>query len=201
MPRWVILAPKPVHLPTVRAEADLPGSSGGLGANGDLTADHLDMDAPDIEAVPLAPVASRHVELTGPRVKRTLLFTIRPGTPQASTARLEADLMAMPDHIATIRSWSLSRVDTARAPSRWTHVWEQEYTDVEGLTGAYLLHPYHWSHVDRWFDQELPTSVVLPRLAHVFRWSEGPVLTPDEETRRQGAPSDSNPQVLRRAAD
>ncbi|WP_405752312.1 Dabb family protein [Streptomyces sp. NBC_01411] len=130
-----------------------------------------------VDAVPLAPVASRQVELSGPRVKRTLALTVRPGTPPETVARFEADLMAMPDHIATIHSWALSRVDATVESSRWTHVWEQEFADVDGLTGAYLQHPYHWTYVDRWFDSELPTSIVAPALAHVFRWAHAPVLT------------------------
>jgi len=84
--------------------------------------------------------------------------------------------MAMPEHIATIRSWALSRVDGASGPTRWTHAWEQEYVDIAGLTGEYLLNPYHWAHVDRWFDGEVPGAIVEPALAHVFRWSETAVL-------------------------
>ena len=38
--------------------------------------------------------------------------------------------------------------------SAWTHVFEQEFTDVEGLMGPYLMHPIHWAVVDRWFDPE-----------------------------------------------
>ncbi|MCX4725776.1 Dabb family protein [Streptomyces sp. NBC_01306] len=187
-------------LPGVRAcsaGTDLPGSFGGLGLSGDLTTDgelsasavrSLLRDATidtkgdakadaQVDAVPLAPVASRQVELSGPRVKRTLALAVRPGTPPETVARFEADLMAMPDHIATIHSWALSRVDATVESSRWTHVWEQEFADVDGLTGAYLLHPYHWTYVDRWFDSELPTSIVAPALAHVFRWAHAPVLT------------------------
>ncbi|MFJ9854421.1 Dabb family protein [Streptomyces sp. NPDC101150] len=196
MTRWVIftsaseaaagLRRAVVRLPGVRACSvgpDLPGSFGGLGLSWDVTADgglsavRSLLGGADADAVPLSPVASRTVDLPGPRVKRTLALTVRPGTPTETVARFEADLTAMPDHIATIRSWALSRVDTTVASSRWTHVWEQEFADVEGLTGEYLLHPYHWTYVDRWFDSELPSAVVAPALAHVFRWTDAPVLT------------------------
>lgn len=195
MTRWVLLSPAPADaeqlvgevaaLPGVRSCSggpDLPGSMGGLGMTWDVVAD----EAPrtpgtkelEAELVPLAPIASHRVTGDGPRVKRTLLLAVRPGTPEDVVARFEADLLAMPRHISTIRSWVLSRVAASvpGASTRWTHAWEQEYDDVEGLTGEYLLHPYHWTHVDRWFDAELAESVVEPALAHLYRWVDGPVL-------------------------
>ena len=92
--------------------------------------------------------------------------------------RFERSLQAMPRHIPEIRSWSLSRVRAERSDERWTHVWEQEYADVAGLRVAYMRSPYHWTGVDRWFDPEMPCSIVEPRLAHMFRWADRPVLTP-----------------------
>ncbi|MFF1736670.1 Dabb family protein [Streptomyces sp. NPDC058247] len=168
------------------AAADLPGSFGGTGATWDVSAERTPAGIaaaaglPEpLDTVALAPVRGRCVPLLGPRVKRTLLLAVRPGTPSALVGRLEADLIAMPDHISTIRSWSLSRVDQTHTTSRWTHVWEQEYADVQGLTGEYLGHPFHWTCVDRWFDGEIPTAgIVEPRLVHVFRWSRRPVLVP-----------------------
>ncbi|GHB70853.1 hypothetical protein GCM10010377_71820 [Streptomyces viridiviolaceus] len=197
MTRWVALLPAgesavydaAVDIAGVSASSagpDLPGSFGGTGITWDVTADRspvgiaagLGVPQP-LDTVALAPVRSRAVPLPGARVKRTLLLAVRPGTPDGLVARLEADLLAIPDHVSTIRSWALSRVDQALTPSRWTHVWEQEYRDVEGLTGEYLSHPYHWTCVDRWFDGEVPgAGIVEPRLAHVFRWSEDAVLVP-----------------------
>lgn len=197
MTRWVVLSAAPEadqtaslvteigSLPTARpcsAGPDLPGSMGGRGMTWDVVADEAPLtpgiEGLDADVVALAPVASHQVAHTGPRVKRTLLLTVRAGTPADVVARFEADLVAMPDHISTIRSWALSRVDTSwgGASDSWTHVWEQEFDDVDGLNGEYLLHPYHWSHVDRWFDAELTESIVEPALAHLYRWADGPVL-------------------------
>ncbi|HEY2076274.1 MAG TPA: hypothetical protein VGH53_08045 [Streptosporangiaceae bacterium] len=58
----------------------------------------------------------------------------------------------------------------------WSHAWEQEYRDVDGLLGGYLRHPFHWTCTDRWFGCEVPTLIVLLALAHVYRWADGPVL-------------------------
>ncbi|MFD0902975.1 Dabb family protein [Actinomadura sediminis] len=170
MRRWVILSPPETTVPGADGGPDLPGSVGGRGASWDLAAG-APPDVPGTEAVALSEIASAHVELTGPRVKRTLLLTVRPGTPPGVVAAFEADLMAMPRHIPAIRSWALSRTTGA-----WTHAWEQEFADESGLTGQYLLHPYHWTYVDRWFDAELPTAIVLPRIAHLYRAAPGPVL-------------------------
>lgn len=173
MTRWVALAAADVPIPAGTVGGpDLPGSVGGLGATWDAVGERAPEGA--AEAVALQPVGVRQVPLDGRRVKRTLLLSVRPGTPDETVRRFEADVMAMPDHITTIRSWALSRVATPG--SVWTHVWEQEFADVAGLTGEYLMHPYHWTYVDRWFDGEMPGSIVAPKLAHVFRWVDGPVL-------------------------
>lgn len=202
MTRWVICTPAAARLESAddlstiakevagrpgvhacSAGPDLPGSVGGLGVTWDLTTDVAPAsvlpDLPDpVDAVPLAPVASQHVPSTGQRVKRTLLLSVRPGTPDDVVQQFEAEVIAMPAHISAIRSWCLSRVDSAQSATsvRWTHAWEQEFADVEGLNGEYLLHPYHWTYVDRWFDSEAPGSIVTPAIAHLFRWADGPVL-------------------------
>lgn len=193
MTRWVIRTPTTDCAPAVAAARagrevvacsagpDLPGTVGGLGMTWDLTttappSSVLDLSA-SADAVPLIPVAAQHVPFVGRRIKRTLLLRVRPGTPDGIRARFEADLTAMPAHITAIRSWALSRVDTARQPSApWTHVWEQEFIDPDGLNGEYLLHPYHWTHVDRWFDAEIPNAIVEPAIAHLFRWADQPIL-------------------------
>ncbi|MBL1078506.1 Dabb family protein [Nocardia sp. 2] len=125
--------------------------------------------------MPLTPVAAHVAPCAADRrIKRTLLLTVRPGTAADVLERFESDLMAMASHIPAIKSWSLSRVS---GDSRWTHVWEQEFESPDGLNGDYLLHPYHWTHVDRWFDPEIPGSIVEPAIAHLYRWADGPVLT------------------------
>jgi hypothetical protein len=196
MTRWVALLPAEAAeaygtaatVPGVSVSSagpDLPGGLSGTGATWDLTSDRSPAEIaagaglPEpLDTVALVPVRSRTAALSGSRVKRTLLLAVRPGTPDGLVALLERDLLAMPGHIPTIRSWALSHVDQTLTPSRWTHVWEQEYAEVEGLTGEYLGHPYHWTCVDRWFDGEVPgAGIVEPRPAHVFRWSDGPVLT------------------------
>ena len=121
-----------------------------------------------VESLALQVVAAAGVHLTGPRIKRTLALTVREGTPEGDIERFERSLVAMPEHIREIRSWSLSRVDRARSDGRWTHVWEQEYADVDGVRVAYLQHPYHWTGVDRWFDPEFPEGMINPRICHTF---------------------------------
>ncbi|MBO2458207.1 Dabb family protein [Actinomadura violacea] len=170
MPRWVILAHADTTVPGADGGPDLPGSVGGRGASFDLVSDTAP-DVPGAEAVALSQIASAHVELPGRRIKRTLLLTVRPDAPPDTIASFEADLMAMPRHIPAIGSWALSR-----ATGHWTHAWEQEFANADGLNGPYLLHPYHWTYVDRWFDPELPTAIVSPRLAHLYRAAPGPVL-------------------------
>jgi hypothetical protein len=176
-------------------ERTLPGVRNG----GDILA-HLQFDTreswraaePQIDAV-LSAEPIRHVDgveyyarevgvaepgATG-SVYRTLLLRVAPHTPTEVTARFEADLLRMPDYIAAIRSWQLSTVDRAIGTSPWTHVWEQEFSDIDGLTGPYLMHPIHWAHVDRWFDPECPEFIVRDRVCHSYCSCDGPVLAAD----------------------
>lgn len=101
-------------------------------------------------------------------VYRALFLRVAPDTPEDIVVRFEADLAAMPRYVHTITSWQLSRVDTAIGTSPWTHVFCQRFTDIEGLTGPYLMHPIHWAYVDRWFDPEYPDCIVRDRLCHSF---------------------------------
>jgi hypothetical protein len=109
-------------------------------------------------------------------VYRTLLFRVLPQTRADAVARLDDELRSMTRFIPAIRAWQLSRVDDAIGDSQWTHVFEQEFSGVDGLTGAYLMHPIHWALVDRWFDPECPDVIVRDRLCHSFCQSNRRVL-------------------------
>ena len=104
----------------------------------------------------------------GNLVKRTLLLNVAPDAPREVVERFERDTRGMPEHIHTIRNWALSRTTSALAPQPYSHVWEQEYRELEGLLGEYMESPYHWGYVDAWFDLERPECIVAPDLAHVF---------------------------------
>ena len=107
---------------------------------------------------------------TGARatVFRSLLLRVDPDADDATIQRFEADLQLMPRYVRTIASWQLSRVQSAIGTSPWTHVFSQEFTDVDGLMGPYLMHPIHWAYVDRWFDPECPDVIVRDRVCHSF---------------------------------
>jgi hypothetical protein len=83
----------------------------------------------------------------------------------------------MPRYVPTIVAWQLSRVDDAVGTSDWTHVFEQEFTDVDGLMGPYLMHPVHWAVVDRWFDPETTDVIIRDRVCHSFCQLTNPVLS------------------------
>lgn len=124
---------------------------------------------PGIERVDLlhyAPIAGglRAPELAN-GIKRTLFLRVQPDAPKAAVAALERDLLRMPDYLRGIRNWSLGRVIS---DSPWTHVWQQEFERVDDLLGEYMLHPYHWAWVDRWFDPEQRGQIVCRRLSHAF---------------------------------
>jgi hypothetical protein len=101
-------------------------------------------------------------------VYRTLLLRVLPDTDAGTVARFEDELSSMPRYVRAINAWQLSRVDDAIGTSPWTHVFEQEFSDVDGLMGPYLMHPIHWAVVDRWFDPECPEVIVRDRVCHSF---------------------------------
>ena len=109
-------------------------------------------------------------------VYRTLLLRVQPGTDPVALARFETELSSMPRYIKTIRAWQLSRVLDPMGATAWTHVFEQEFTDVDGLMGPYLMHPIHWAVVDRWFDPESPDVIIRDRVCHSFCAVDRPVL-------------------------
>lgn len=104
----------------------------------------------------------------GGSVFRTLFLRVAPDTPVDVVERFEADLATLPRFVSTITAWQLSRVDVATGVSDWTHVFSQRFTDLDGLTGPYLMHPVHWAYVDRWFDPECPEYIVRDRVCHSF---------------------------------
>jgi hypothetical protein len=101
-------------------------------------------------------------------IYRTLLLRVHPDTDEATIGRFEGDLRLLPRYVTAICNWQLSRVESAIGTSPWTHVFEQEFTDLDGLMGPYLMHPIHWAHVDRWFDPECPECIVRERVCHSF---------------------------------
>lgn len=112
----------------------------------------------------------------GATIYRVALFcaNVRP-----TAERLDAfarHTTSMPDHVRSIRRWQLSRATAATGARNWTHVWEQEYADLSGLTGAYMMHPVHWAHVERWFDPEYFEWLIDPELVHTFCAIEEPVI-------------------------
>jgi len=110
-------------------------------------------------------------------VYRALLLSVAPDTAEATVARFEHELSLMPRYVPAIRAWQLSRVSDAVGTSAWTHVFEQEFADVDGLMGPYLMHPIHWAVVDRWFDPETTDVIVRDRLCHSFCAMPDPVLS------------------------
>lgn len=109
-------------------------------------------------------------------VYRALLLRVSPDAPGAIVARFEHELSSMARHVSSIRAWQLSRVSEGVGTSAWTHVFEQEFSDVDGLMGPYLMHPIHWAVVDRWFDPECPDVIIHDRVCHSFCACQDPVL-------------------------
>jgi hypothetical protein len=106
------------------------------------------------------------VEQTRPGIWRCLALSVDAGTPSDLIRQFERDITLMPEHVSTIRNWSLGHVVVREGRRHWTHVWEQEFDDLAGLEGEYMMHPIHWGLVDGWFDPECPQRIVDPLLIH-----------------------------------
>jgi hypothetical protein len=101
-------------------------------------------------------------------IYRALLLRVAPDVEPERVRAFERELAMMPRYVPSIVAWQLSRVETAVGSSAWTHVFEQVFTDVDGLMGPYLMHPVHWAVVDRWFDPETTDTIVQDRVCHSF---------------------------------
>ena len=101
-------------------------------------------------------------------IHRSLLVRVDPETDPVIVQRFEHELAAMPNFIDAIRNSSLSRIAAMHASlgPEYTHLWEQEFATLDGLTGAYMQHAYHWSVIDPWFDVQAPVHIVDPVLIH-----------------------------------
>lgn len=107
---------------------------------------------------------------------RVALFCANRNATPERVARFARETCAMPRHVRSIRCWQLSTPLHASGSRPWTHVWEQEYDDLAGLEGPYMLHPCHWGEVDRWFDPEDPDWLLDPQLCHSFCATGAPVI-------------------------
>lgn len=103
-------------------------------------------------------------------IKRTALFRLVPGVIGQRRRRFEQDLLAMPEYIPEILNWRLSRASAATGATSpgWSYVWEQEYSDLAGLNGAYMAHPYHWAYLDGCFDPESGRQMIDERMCHAY---------------------------------
>ena len=128
------------------------------------------------DEIPLQVVAGRSVAFDGPRIKRTLLLSVRPDETAERVHAFERSLAAMPDHISAIRGWILGRVGPGYA-GPWTHVFQQEFATLDGLHVDYLRHPYHWTGIGRWLDPEIPGAITEPDFVHIIRSASGPTLS------------------------
>lgn len=167
-------------------EPTLPGSRNG----GDILvhlrfANEDDWDKSDFDDALADPAISRVNGVTyqgapirrgSGTVYRALLLRVPAEVEAGTVAAFESELSMMPRYVPTITAWQLSRVEQAIGTSEWTHVFEQEFTDVDGLMGPYLMHPIHWAVVDRWFDPETTDIIVRDRVCHSFCELPGPVL-------------------------
>ncbi|OBF06350.1 Dabb family protein [Mycobacterium sp. 852002-10029_SCH5224772] len=144
-------------------------------ATDDLAAVLVDPSVGRVNGVGYAGAPVRTGDKPG-TVYRALLLRVQPGTPEDTLTRFERELSSMPRYLPTIRAWQLSRVSAAVGTSSWTHVFEQEFADVEALMGPYLMHPVHWAVVDRWFDPETTDVIIRDRVCHSFCAIADPVL-------------------------
>lgn len=158
------------------SEADWSRHRGVLDeATGDSPIGHV--DAVEYDSGPASGGrAGRRRQAAPSRVYRTLLLRVDDAADAEQIRRFEHATLQMPEHIRTIVAWQLSTVRHAEGSARWTHVWEQEFPDVDGLLGPYMHHPIHWGHVDRWFDPECPERIVKDRVCHSFCAITTPVI-------------------------
>jgi len=101
-------------------------------------------------------------------VYRLLLISVDNTPDLASIARFEFETYEMGLYIPGIVRWRISQVKEASGARPWTHIWEQEYQDLDGLLKSYMLHPHHWAWMNRWYDPECVEHMIDNHLCHSF---------------------------------
>jgi len=93
-------------------------------------------------------------------VYRLLLLSLDEAASTADVAQFEYETYEMGLYIPSIIQWRISRVSEDSGTAPWTHIWEQEYRDLDGLLKTYMLHPHHWGWINRWYDPECAEHIV-----------------------------------------
>lgn len=112
------------------------------------------------------PMVRSSVREGGPGIWRALLFRVMPAG-YSQIPALESQAILVGKYVTTIRSWALNRVNHGEGRKIYTHVWEQEFDDLDGLRGEYMRHPIHWGVGDSWFNPESPNCIVDQHLSIV----------------------------------
>lgn len=122
-----------------------------------------------VDEVQYLPGSSGTRSTTSPSsVYRTLLLRVEDDVSEDIVRQFERETLRMPNFVSSMTSWQLSRVVSSSGRVGFTHVWEQEFTDMAGLMGPYLAHPVHWGYIDKWFDPECPEVIIQDRVSHSF---------------------------------
>ena len=113
-------------------------------------------------------------------VYRVLLVRLRPAIDPEKILKFENEMREMARYITAIRNWGFSRVTEGSGLRQWDYVWEQEFVDASALTlnGAYMVHPYHFAWIDRWFDPESHDWIVDTCISNSRCAVENSILTP-----------------------
>lgn len=109
---------------------------------------------------------------------RVALFSVFQEPYPGAIDQYDYETYEMGEYINSIKNWQVSRVKEASGARPWTHVWEQEYEDISGLHGAYMMHPHHWAFIDRWYDPECTDWMIDNHLCHTFCNFDGSVIAP-----------------------
>lgn len=133
------------------------------------------LEAAQVHAVGYLPTR-KGLRMGGSGIWRALVFRVMPHGFPDMAREVETALLMMPDCVSTIRSWAFSPVVSCEGGKAFTHVWEQEFDSLDGLTGEYMDHPIHWGLVDGWFDAECPQYIVDPWLIQTVGRIEKPII-------------------------
>jgi len=116
-------------------------------------------------------------------VYRMLWINVNRAADEAAIAQFEAETFEMGLYISGIANWQISRVDEASGTRSWTHVWEQEYENLDGLMKSYMMHPHHWGWVNRWYDPECVEHMIDNYVCHAFcDFTGGAIINPSDQS-------------------
>ncbi len=108
---------------------------------------------------------------------RVLIFHM---LPEFHTEELEKmlveNIVRFPTFVPKMVNCKLSKIVETSGTNHWDYAFECDYEEIMDYFGQYLMTPYHWGFIDRFFEPSAKEFFIDPNLASVYCFAPTPFL-------------------------